>query len=59
MKMITIETKLDKLTYEVINSIGKNTWAHPPKNFKLEPRTQPALVATAFPPLNFRKMEKV
>lgn len=35
MKMITIETKLDKLTYEVINSIGKNTSAHSPKNFKL------------------------
>ena len=35
MKMITIETKLDKLTYEVINSIDKNTKAHSPKNFKL------------------------
>lgn len=35
MKMITIETKLDKLTYEVISSIGKNTKAHSPKNFKL------------------------
>ncbi len=29
MKMITIETKLDKLTYEVINSIGKNLNCNP------------------------------
>ena len=35
MKMITIETKLDKLTYEVINKKKKNTRAHSPKNFKL------------------------
>ena len=35
MKIITIDNKLDKLTYEVIKSIGKKIKAHSPKNFKL------------------------
>ncbi len=35
-KLSLIETKLDKsFTYEVIKSIGKNTTAHSPKNFRL------------------------
>lgn len=59
MKISTIEIKLDKLTYDVIKSIGKKIKAQTPKNFKLYPKKTPALVATAFPPLNFKKMEKV
>ena len=52
-----MEIKLLKLTYEVIKSVGKKIRAQKPKNLRLYPKNTPALVATAFPPLNFKKIE--
>ena len=55
--MITIATILDKLTMLVIKSKVMKTKTAKTKNCGLYASKIPALVATALPPLNFKKME--
>ena len=57
MKIRTIEIKLDRETILVLNNKGKKINAHIKKKWTLYPNKKPADVATAFPPLNFKKIE--
>ena len=43
----------------VIKIIGKKIVAHTKAKLKLYANKTPAIVATAFPPLNFKNMENV
>ena len=58
IKIKTTAIKLVNETMLVKNRSGKKIRAQIPKNCKLYPKRKPAEVATAFPPLNFKKIEK-
>lgn len=59
IKIITIDIRADKLIQLVIKIIGKKIVAHTKVKLKLYANKTPAIVATAFPPLNFKNMENV
>ena len=55
IKIRTTEIKLVNETILVINKIGKKINAQIKKKWTLYPSKNPAEVATALPPLNFKK----
>ncbi|KWX56797.1 hypothetical protein BEV10_06735 [Lactobacillus crispatus] len=58
IKIRTTEIKLVNETILVINKIGKKINAQIKKKWTLYPSKNPAEVATALPPLNFKKTGK-
>ena len=58
IKIKTTEIKLVNDTILVMNKIGKKITAQIRKKCTLQPSKNPAEVATALPPLNFKKIEK-
>ncbi|BCD38570.1 hypothetical protein LHEJCM1005_16540 [Lactobacillus helveticus] len=58
IKIKTTEIRLVNETILVINKIGKKMTAQIKKKCTLYPNKKPAEVATALPPLNFKKIGK-